>query len=234
MPAAWPVPARVRAGITTRGSAQAPFNLALHVGDDPEAVRQNRDRLRKELGLPGEPAWLDQQHGSTAIHINNESCRSADAGYTDRPGTVCAVLTADCIPLLLAGTDGTEIAAVHVGWRGLCAGVAAAALARFRQPPQGVTAWLGPHIRAAAYIVGAEVRDACLAAVPGTGHAFSPAGSGRWHADLEKILQAQLRGLGLAELHAAPHCTHRDTGLFWSHRRGPPAGRMASLIWLES
>lgn len=232
----WPAPAGVRAGITTRkgGTSRGPWdslNLAGHVGDDPAAVAENRRRLIRLLGLPSEPVWLNQQHGDRVIDAAGQG-RDADAFLARRRGTVCAVLVADCIPLLLASTAGTEIAAVHVGWRGLCRGIAGAALAQFRSPPAEVSAWIGPHICASHYEVGADVREACLASVPGCEAAFAVSGP-RWRADLARILRLQLKDRGVRRISGGGRCTHGERDLFFSHRRDRTSGRMAALIWLE-
>jgi hypothetical protein len=232
----WTAPGGVRAGITTRagGTSRGPwesFNLAAHVGDEPAAVADNRRRLVRLLDLPSEPVWLDQQHGDRVIEAAEQD-RAADACLTRGRGTVCAVLVADCIPLLLANDAGTEIAAVHVGWRGLCRGIAGAALGRFRSPPSEVSAWIGPHICASHYEVGADVRDACLTSVPGCEAAFAVSGS-RWLADLARMLRIQLEGRGVRRISGGNRCTHGERDLFFSHRRDRASGRMAALIWLE-
>lgn len=234
----WPAPGNVRAGATTRlgGISARPYatlNLALHVGDDAAAVLRNRQLVRQGLELPSEPGWLNQQHGRRVIDIGRESARDADGAYTDRPGQVCAVLTADCIALLLADTGGTEVAAVHVGWRGFCAGVVKSALARFRCPSESILAWLGPHIGADNYLVDEDVRAACRTALAAADRAFTAAGPGRWHADLGMLLRMQLNEFGLRSMHGSMLCTYRDPDRFYSHRRQRPTGRMAGLIWLD-
>lgn len=234
----WPAPAVVRAGITTRlGGVSAPprdsLNLASHVGDDPAAVIENRARLVRLLDLPAEPTWLNQQHGSCIVDAGRGSGMEADASYTRANGIVCAVLVADCIPLLLTDDGGTEIAAVHVGWRGLCGGIAAAAIARFRCGPSRLLAWIGPHISATHYEVGNDVRDACQASIAGAETAFVPAGF-RWRADLAALLKRQLGAGGLHRVSGGDRCTYRERELFFSHRRDRMTGRMAALIWLDT
>lgn len=235
----WPVPDHVRAGTTTRIGGTSPppystFNLALHVGDDPEAVLTNRRRLRQRLGLPAEPQWLNQRHGGCVVDIGGDRDVDADGAYTNQPGKVCCILTADCIPLLLTNAGGTEIAAVHVGWRGLCAGVAISALQRFAAPPRKILAWLGPHIGPAPYVVGDDVRCACRTALSGADRAFTRAEDGRWHGGLADLLRLQLRELGLVEIQGCPDCTFQDSGRFFSYRRERTTGRMASLIWIAT
>jgi YfiH family protein len=233
----WPAPRGVRAGISTRagGVSRAPWNslnLADHVGDEAPAVAENRRRLGRLLALPSEPAWLTQQHGCRAVDAADGSGLEADACYTRVRGVVCAVLTADCIPLLLADESGAEIAAVHVGWRGLCRGIAGAAVARFRAAPARLTAWIGPHITSARYQVGNEVRDACLAAIAGAEAAFRLEDS-HWQADLDRLLRLQLGALGVRRTFGGGRCTFSERDLFFSHRRDRVTGRMAALIWLD-
>jgi hypothetical protein len=233
----WPAPPGVRAGTTTRlgGVSNAPFdsfNLADHVGDNDASVVENRRRLAELLQMPSDPVWLRQRHGADIIDAAADRGRGADGAYACERGVVCAVLTADCIPLLLADDAGSEIAAVHVGWRGLIRGIAAAALACFRAPPSQLVAWVGPHIGAASYEVGADVRDACLASIPGAEQAFAGAGP-RWNTDLPCMLRLQLRERGLRRVFESGSCTYSDRVRFFSHRRDGITGRMASLIWLE-
>ena len=160
----WPASAHVHAVCTTRtgGVSRAPYdslNLGDHVGDDPRAVAENRARLRNVLGLPAEPRWLQQVHGNCAVDVAAQTlpCQ-ADAAYTDQPGVVCAVLTADCLPLLLCDRAGTRVAAVHAGWRGLANGVIERALESFTACGSELMAWLGPAIGPQAFEVGDEVQ----------------------------------------------------------------------------
>lgn len=235
--AAWPAVPGVRAGITTRrgGVSRGPyasFNLATHVGDDGDAVRENRERLAALLDLPAPPCWLAQRHGREVAVLPGAAGAEADAAYTRTPGAVCAVLVADCIPLLLAAADGTEVAAVHAGWRGLAAGVIEAALAHFRAPPPDIRAWIGPHISADCYPVGEDMRAACLGADPGAESAFRPAGPGRWLADLTLMATLRLERHGVTDIHASG-CTFSEPHLYYSHRRDGACGRMAALIWIN-
>ncbi|MBI2994015.1 MAG: peptidoglycan editing factor PgeF [Gammaproteobacteria bacterium] len=237
--AQWPAPPGIRAGITSRrgGASGAPFdsfNLALHVGDAEQTVRENRRGLAAQLGLGQEPAWLKQSHGSRLVDAGQGALNAeADAAYTRRPGLACGVLTADCIPLLLADRAGTEVAAVHIGWRGLASNIARNALHSFGHSPPELLAWIGPHISAARYDVHDDVRDACLRAAPDAEEAFVPTGRSAWRADLGRILRCQLRDCGLHEIHADGRCTFLERNLFYSYRRDGRTGRMASLIWIE-
>ncbi|MEJ2760527.1 MAG: peptidoglycan editing factor PgeF [Gammaproteobacteria bacterium] len=234
----WPAPPRVRAGTTSRGGgvSRPPFdslNLARHVGDDPEAVARNRAILQGELTLPGAPLWLEQTHSNRVIGLPEDDDRRADAAVTDRPGLVCAVLTADCVPVLLCNRGGTRVGAVHVGWRGLCKGILENTLDRMDEDPAALLAWLGPHIGAAAYEVGDDVRDACLARLPGGSGAFTPNPRGRWQCSLDELISLTLRQRGLTCISRSGHCTFTEPGQFYSYRREARTGRMASLIWMD-
>lgn len=233
----WPAPPTVRTWQTIRDggvstAAWRSLNLAGHVGDRPEAVADNRARLRAALGLPAEPLWLDQIHGSRILRPDAGETGSADGAVTSAPGTVLAIMTADCLPVLLTRSDGRQIGAAHAGWRGLAGGVLEAAIAAFDCAPAELFAWLGPAIGPAAFEVGDEVRAAFVADDPGAGVHFSPNRRGRWQADLDGLARRRLLAAGLSAIHGVPVCTHADASRFFSHRREAPCGRMATLIWL--
>lgn len=231
----WPAPAAVRAVSTTRlgGASRGPwqsFNLAHHVGDDPAAVDANRRRLRELLALPSEPVWLEQVHG---IHIAEAlGCAAgtqADGAVARGPGVVCAVLTADCLPLLLCDDSGVEAAALHVGWRGLAEGVIEAGVASMSASPSRLVAWMGPAIGPDAFEVGADVRDR----VGADDQSSRPSPSaGRWLLDLYALTRRRLGAAGVAAVHGGGLCTVSDRGRFFSYRRDRRCGRMATLIWL--
>jgi hypothetical protein len=235
----WPAPERVNALITTRlgGCSAAPFdslNLGDHVGDDPAKVLRNRALLRERAGLPDEPLWLNQVHGCGVA-----GCRSgeptppeADASTTTEPGRVCAVMTADCLPLLICNLDGTRVAAVHAGWRGLVNGVIERTLERFRQPGGELMVWLGPAIGPAAFEVGDEVRAAFVAVQPAAERAFRAVRPGHWLADLYQLARLRLEAAGVGYIGGGNCCTFTDSERFFSYRRDGVTGRMASLIWL--
>ncbi|GAB4353977.1 MAG: purine nucleoside phosphorylase YfiH [Immundisolibacter sp.] len=232
----WPLPANVRAASTTRvgGCSRAPydsFNLADHVGDRPPAVARNRALLCQALALAQAPAWLSQVHGTEVAGPAAPPGVAADARYADRPHVVCAVLTADCLPLLLCSDDGQEVAAVHCGWRGLAGGIVARALARFRAPPAALSAWLGPAIGPTAFEVGPEVREAFLSADPGSGGCFIAARGDRWLADLAGLARRALTAAGVRRVHGGAGCTVTEAERYFSHRRDGITGRMASLVW---
>ena len=236
----WPAPLNVRAVCTTRsgGASRAPydsFNLGGHVGDDPRAVAENRARLRAALQLPTEPRWLEQVHGNCAVDgaTVTTACQ-ADACYTDRPGVVCAVLTADCLPLLLCDRAGTRVAAVHAGWRGLAHGVIDSALDALGGAGGDLLAWFGPAIGPQAFEVGDEVRAEFLAHDATCAAAFRPSNNGRWLADLYALARRCLTSRGVNQIHGGGYCTATDAARFYSYRRDGVTGRMASLIWLHA
>lgn len=236
----WAAPVHVRAISTTRrgGVSTAPhdsFNLAGHVGDDEVHVNENRRRLIEDLDIPAEPVWLNQVHGCGVAELGTEDCASpiaADAAWTDRPGEVCVVMTADCLPLLICDDQGTQVAAIHAGWRGLCEGVIEATLARFRGPSANLHAWLGPAIGPDAFEVGPEVRDAFIARDTAADVAFRPGAGDKWFADLYQLARQRLRKAGVAAISGGEHCTYSDAGRFFSYRRDGQTGRMATLIWI--
>ncbi|MDO9371556.1 MAG: peptidoglycan editing factor PgeF [Gammaproteobacteria bacterium] len=233
----WPAPSTVRAVSTTRrgGVSVAPYdalNLGDHVGDDTRAVEQNRAHLMEALNLPASPVWLRQVHGARAVDAMRGPCE-ADAAYTGQPGVVCAVLTADCLPLLLCNAAGTRVAAVHVGWRGLAAGVIEAALA-VMGPGADLLAWLGPAIGPGAFEVGNEVRDIFIAHDTRAQSAFRPSPNGRWWADIYQLARLRLAAHGVARVYGGHGCTYSDAGRFYSYRRDGITGRMATMIWLET
>ncbi len=232
----WPVPLGVRAWVTECGVGSSRYralNLATHVGDDAAAVAANRARLRAALALPSEPAWLDQVHGPRVLDLDSEAIAAADGAVTARAGVVCAVLTADCLPVLLCDTAGRRIGVAHAGWRGLLGGVLPAAVRALGVPPDRLLAWLGPAIGQAAYEVGADVRDAFLALQPKATAHFAENARGRWQADLYALARDSLGAAGVTAVYGGGFCTFRESARFFSHRREAPCGRMATLIWRE-
>lgn len=234
----WPAPSWVRALTTTRqgGSSRTPFaamNLADHVEDDPETVATNRRHLREMLSLPAEPVWLRQVHGRGIVTLDRSAAGvEADGAVSYTPGQVCAVLTADCLPVLLCDRAGTRVGAAHAGWRGLAEGVIEAAVAALGLPGTSLMAWLGPAIGPHAFEVGDEVRTAFVAQNPESSSAFVPKAE-RWHADLYRLAHQRLAALGIDEVYGGEWCTYEDHERFYSYRRDGRTGRMASLIWLE-
>ena len=244
--ARWPAPGGVRAFCTTRrgGVSTAPFdslNLALHVGDSASAVNANRERLRSEVEADTAVFWLAQVHGTQVVEaapdaFAGEIAVEADAAWSRNPSVACAVLTADCLPVLFCGAGGDVVAAAHAGWRGLAAGVLEATIAAMDIAPRDVLAWLGPAIGAASFEVGPEVRAAFLARA-GTGRAAidrcftsGAARPGHFFADLYALARARLALAGVRQVFGGNFCTYRQSELFFSYRRDGVTGRMASVI----
>lgn len=232
----WPAPANVSALVTTRagGMSRGPYasmNLAAHVGDDPAAVAENRRRLRERL--PAEPHWLNQVHGSCVVDAASAAPGGeADAAVAGSKGVVCAVLTADCLPVLLCNDAGTAVCAAHAGWRGLAGGVVEAAVRAMGVPPVRLMAWLGPAIGPQAFEVGDEVREAFLAHAPVAAESFAPKANGRWLADLYRLAGQRLNAAGVSRVFGGGFCTYNEAARFYSYRREKTTGRMASLIWM--
>jgi len=237
---AWPAPAAVRAAFTLRGGgvSAAPFdtlNVGAHVGDAPEAVNENRQRVCAALGLPQEPLWLEQLHGIGVWEANAQVAGPprADAVIARAPGRVAVIQVADCLPVLLATRDAAAVAAAHAGWRGLAAGVLEATVGKLGAEPAALLAWLGPAIGRAHFEVGAEVRDAFLRHDAAAAAAFSANARGRWQCDLVTLARQRLRALGVQAVFGGEWCTYEDRARFFSYRRDGRCGRMAALIWLQ-
>lgn len=232
----WPAPGVVQALVTTRlgGVSRPPYdslNLGDHVGDDAVAVTRNRALLRGFL--PTEPKWLKQVHGITVAAADAlDAAVEADAAVGFRPGTVCAVLTADCLPVLFCDRQGTRVAAAHAGWRGLAAGVLEASVAAMQCPPSEIMAWLGPAIGPQAFEVGEEVRDVFVRDLPTSAAAFAPGQSGKWLADIYELARLRLARAGVQAVYGGGLCTYTDAARFYSYRRDKATGRMAALIWM--
>lgn len=239
----WPAAPHVRAVCTTRrgGHSVGPYssmNPADHVGDDPAAVRANRRMLHQVLRLPAEPRWLQQVHGTAVIDATEavEAGRVpvADAACCSQPGVVCAVLTADCLPVLLCDRAGRQVAVLHAGWRGLAAGVIEQTVDTMQQPGEALLAWLGPAIGPTAYQVGDEVREAFLKHDQQAQAAFQSDPEGGWKADLYRLARQRLAARGVSAIYGGNECSFSDAERFYSYRRDGDTGRMASLIWLQA
>jgi YfiH family protein len=235
----WPAPSNVHAYTTTRSggvssSSYHSLNLANHVGDISAAIVENRDRLRRSLFLPSEPAWLQQVHGNEIVDAAKGPGQRGDASIAYKPGAVCAVLTADCLPLLLCDQRGTRVAAVHAGWRGLAAGIIETAISALNIPGEHLLAWLGPAIGPEVFEVGPEVKQIFLDQDNRNTSAFSAHGQGRWLADIYQLARLRLAGLGVRSIYGGQYCTVADPARFYSYRRDGKTGRMATLIWLAN
>ena len=234
----WVAAPGVSAYTTTRagGVSQAPFdnlNLALHVGDDPVHVARNRELLQQVLNLPAEPCWISQTHGTHAVTLELDNSRDADAAITRLPGVVAVVMTADCLPILVCNRDGSEVAAVHAGWRGLQAGVIQGTLARMKSSSEQLQAWIGPGISQDNFEVGGEVRTAFIDSMQDAESFFKENRKGHWLCDLAGLAERVLKRQGVVDVCSDPDCSYRDADHFYSYRRNATTGRMASLIWIK-
>jgi YfiH family protein len=239
----WPAPSNVKALFTTRNGgvgqgSYATLNLGDHVGDDPETVSANRMLLREIL--PSEPKWLKQVHGKDVLNADHDDCVipcPADASFSSRPGSVCAVLVADCLPILMCDHEGTLVAAIHAGWRGLATGVIEQAVSEMRGSSHAnprLMAWLGPAIGPAHFEVGDEVREAFMARDKLSARAFHRHGglqTAKWLADLFLLARLTLNRTGITEIYGGEECTFSNPERFFSYRRDGRTGRMAGLIW---
>ena len=233
----WPAPAHVRALQTLRtgGCSPAPwasFNLGDHVGDEPARVAANRAELRRQL--PAEPLWLQQVHGTVVVDAGQApQAATADASFAHEPGLVCAVMTADCLPVLFCDRAGSVVAAAHAGWRGLLDGILESTIAAMQRPPADLLAWLGPAIGPERFEVGGEVRVAFVAHDAQAAASFRPHGD-KWLADIYSLARQRLQAAGVTNIHGGGHCTVSDAERYFSYRRDGVTGRMATLIWLEA
>lgn len=242
----WAAPKGVRAAFTLRGGgvSAAPFdtlNLGAHVGDDPLRVAENRRRVVQGLALPASPAWLQQVHGVAVHELAADAAAPggvprgpADAAWTRARGRVCAIMVADCLPVLFASRDGSTVAAAHAGWRGLAAGVLEATVRAMGVEGRDLVAWLGPSIGPQHFEVGEEVRAAFVAQDAGATVAFRPGRDDRWWCDLPQLAERRLAAGGIDTVAVDGSCTVTDPDRFFSFRRDGQCGRMAALVWLES
>ena len=233
----WPAPENIHAATTLRTGgvsigAYASLNSALHVGDRNERVTENRRMIKDMLKLPSEPVWLNQIHSNLVIDAaKSEATQQADASYTTEPGIVCTVMTADCLPLLVCDTEGTCIAAIHAGWRGLLAGVILNTIKALQK--QNVMVWLGPAIGPACFEVGVEVRDAFVNKSASFISAFKEQNNDRWLANIYQLARTELLSVGIDSVYGGNFCTVTEQARFYSYRRDKETGRMATLIWRE-
>jgi YfiH family protein len=237
----WPAPSRVHAAVTTRhgpGISHAPFerfNLGLRSGDDEQAVRSNRSALHQSLDLPSDPRWLRQVHGTVAAELGplpSPEEPEADAAVSRVAGTVLAILTADCLPVLFCADDGNTIGAAHAGWRGLAAGVLEQTIEQMQRPVGRLMAWMGPCIGAVSYEVGEEVRKAFIEQDASASDAFVATRPGHWQCDLAVLARQRLMAAGITRVHGGGFDTRTDERFYSYRREGARSGRFASLIWL--
>jgi polyphenol oxidase len=238
----WKLPAGVRAAFTTRSGGASSgewgsLNLGAHVGDATDNVAENRRRVTRLLGMKAEPAWLHQVHSTAVCDLDHVKHRrlpvTADAAITTQKHYACAVMVADCLPVLFASRDGQKIGAAHAGWRGLAAGVLEHTVLAMGVPGSELTAWMGPCISHEHFEVGDEVQEAFVAQDAAAGAAFTPNAQGKWQADLVALARRRLTALGVSDVSGGEWCTFADPARFFSHRREGKGGRMAALIWIE-
>ena len=237
----WQAPKNIKALTTVRsGGVSLPpfdsFNLGDHVCDDPKAVQQNRSLLVDKFDLPNQPFFLIQTHSTKVIELPfTGSNVEADAVYTQQANQVCLVMTADCLPVLFFNKEGTEVAAAHAGWRGLCDGILEETVAKFKCPTSDIIAWLGPAIGPTAFQVGEEIIEQFCAFDSNAKLAFTPdlTTSGKFLGNLYQLATPRLNQLGITEISGGGHCTYTEQDKFFSYRRDKKTGRMASLIWIE-
>lgn len=235
----WPAPARVKAFSSTRvggfslGSYQG-LNLGMHVGDDAVTVVRNRNALVQETGMPSLPVWLNQTHSNVVAVCEKPTSAviDADGVMTSTPQVVCSVMTADCLPVLITNTLGTQVAAVHAGWRGLASGIIENAVEKMSGDP---LIWLGPAIGPQAFEVGEDVLSAFVSMHSATDRAFVPRKgvTGKWFADMDLITRIRLNELGVTQVYSSNLCTFNDSERFYSYRRDGITGRQASFIWID-
>jgi len=233
----WPAPSNVHAGTTLRQggvsrNSFASLNLGEHVSDDQAAVIENRRRFADECALPSAPLWLCQTHGiNVAANVPPRPDTGTDAIVTRASNSVCAVLTADCLPVVFAALDGSEVAVAHAGWRGLCNGILEAAVAAMQTSPGETLVWLGPAIAQPAFEVGIEVREQFIARLPDSATHFVENARGRFQADLYGLARQRLAALGIHAVNGGNHCTFTEAEDFYSYRRDGQCGRMATFIY---
>jgi len=233
--AEWPAPAFIKAGISLRqgGVSKAPYdslNIATHVGDDVDAVEQNRNMLV----LPNMPQWLEQIHSTQAVLLPCDiTTPKADASYTVEREVVCAVMTADCLPLLITDTKGSCVAAIHAGWRGLCDGIIETTIETLPAKNEELLVWLGPAIGANVYEIGVEVYDAFTKNDAEAKQAFTSTSAQHWLFDIYCLAKQRLQRIGVRQIFGGDHCTLSEKEHFFSYRRDNITGRMASMIWIE-
>lgn len=234
----WPVPNGIKIAFSQRhgGVSLPPYdslNLGLHVGDDANAVAANRQLVAQQLALPQVPYWLEQVHSTKVVELGVDTDTIADGSFSRQPNQVCVVMTADCLPVLLTNKQGTQVAAVHAGWRGLCDGIIEQAIAKFDCNADQLIAYLGPCIGPQAFEVGAEVKQAFIDKNPQDEHCFI-SHSDKYLANLSKLAENRLTNCGVKEFYTAGCCTFSLQNDYFSYRRDGITGRMASFIWIQA
>ena len=209
--------------------------MALHVEDDPVAVKQNRDHLLAELQLPQPPRWLNQTHSNIAVPADTVSgIVEGDASFSQTPAVVCAVMTADCLPLLITNRQGTEVAAIHAGWPGLLAGVIEATIESLASPPEELLVWLGPAISPPNLELNEQIYQDYIDKYPEFAQGFKLTPQGKVYGDLYQLAKIVLARYNITAIFGGEYCTYQDDKAFFSYRRqGKQAGRIVSLIYSQ-
>ncbi len=241
----WPAPANIRSAISCRdgGVSQSVYkswHMGTHVNDDPLAVETNRKKLIEQLDLQKPPQWLEQVHGNKIVEAQADGrVRTADACFTQDKGLACVVMTADCLPVLICDKQGTQVAAVHCGWRSLAQAILEKTIAIFNSSPEDLLVYLGPAISSAHFEVGIDLLEAFFESARSPQHteqiaaAFSPGKRPlHFYADIYALARAELQTLGVTQIFGGDYCTFEEQDRFYSYRRDRVTGRMASLIWL--
>ncbi|KGP63488.1 polyphenol oxidase [Legionella norrlandica] len=233
----WPAPKNIMALSTTRlsGFSQDPYtsnNLGLHVGDKKHHVLKNRQQLAELIGLPSEPVWLEQTHSTICITAEEDNHRNADAAITRLPKLPLVILTADCLPVMLCNKQGTEIAAIHAGWKGLCNGIIENTLKKLNSNAADILAWIGPAICQKCYEIGEEVYLSFTNQYPLTRKAFEPI-QNKWLANLPQIAEIVLNLKGIKAVFQSNLCTYELKNEFYSYRRESQTGRIGTFIWIN-
>lgn len=238
----WPAAKNIHAFSTTRnllpksGESEGPYaclNLAQHVEDNPEHVQNNRKILKRHLNLPAEPVWLEQVHGKHVVNANLPEDLTADASYSKNPNKVCAVMTADCLPVLICNRQGNKVAAAHAGWRGLADGVIEESIKLLDEKQEDLLVWLGPAIGPQVFEVGEEVRRVFIDDLAQSEMAFKENRPGHYLADIYLLARLRLNRLGVDAVYGGEYCTYTDANHFYSYRRDGKTGRQVSLIWFS-
>lgn len=234
----WPVPENIASVVTTRiggcsGQVYQSLNLGEHVKDDKKNVYKNRQIIKDDLQLPNDPVWLEQVHGARVLSLNEYTAKDniADAAWTNKQGTVCAVLTADCLPVIFCDVEGENIAVAHAGWRGLVAGVLENTLQALPSENNKVMCWLGPAIGPNKFEVGEEVFKKFTAKDASHQNAFQPQDNGKHMADICQLAKNILTKHSVRSIYGGEHCTYSESDKFFSYRREGETGRMATLIF---
>ncbi|MGF1827255.1 peptidoglycan editing factor PgeF [Vibrio splendidus] len=239
----WNAPRNVKAFASTRfdgcstGAYQG-LNLGMHVGDDASLVESNRAWLKQQSKMPTSPVWLNQTHSTDVVTVLEPVANvlDADGAFTTAKGVVCSAMTADCLPVILTDTKGTQVAAVHAGWRGLAGGILENAVAKFSNldSDNPIIAWLGPAIGKDAFEVGDDVLDAFVRFDPQAKLAFQAKSEpGKWLANMSQLATQRLMKVGVTSVTDSNLCTYADSDAFYSYRRDGITGRQATFIWLE-